>query len=98
MRTMADEPRVVAWFVDAPVDPWDEFAAVKLRGRQLCDPHYQAGQRAARLHEAAALIADPAFDFDETWDAGLAAGLAEVELDSAANVALVLWKVERGID
>jgi hypothetical protein len=56
------------------------------------------GIRAARLDEAAALICDPAFGVDETWAAGLAAGLGEAELDSAANVAFLLWKVEHGFD
>jgi hypothetical protein len=54
--------------------------------------------RAARLEEAAGLLCDEAFDLDETWDAGLAAGLADAELDSAAHVAFMLWKVERGLD
>jgi len=94
---MADKPKVVAWFVDAPVDPWDEFAAVKLRGRQLCDPRYQAGQRAARLEEAVGLFADDAFDPEETWDAGLAAGLTEDDLDAAGNVAVALWRAEHGL-
>jgi hypothetical protein len=43
-------------------------------------------------------LCDEAFDLDETWDAGLAAGLADAELDSAAHVAFMLWKVERGLD
>jgi hypothetical protein len=54
--------------------------------------------RAARLEEAAGLFADDAFDFEESWAAGEAAGLSEADLDSAANVALVIWLIEHGRD
>jgi hypothetical protein len=38
--------------------------------------------RAARLEEAAELLTDDAFDVEETWDAGLSAGLTDEDLDS----------------
>ena len=76
-----DKPRVVSFWVDDGVTADDPDRVVKLRARQLCDPHYQAGQSAARLEEAAGLFADGAFDVEDTWDAGWAAGLSDAELD-----------------
>ena len=51
-----DEPKVTAFWVDDVVADDDPDRVVKLRARQLCDPHYQAGQRAPRLDEAAAPV------------------------------------------
>jgi hypothetical protein len=93
---MADKPKVIAFWLDAEIADDDPDRAVKLRARQLCDPHYQAGRSAARLEEAAGLFADGAFDPEETWDAGLAAGLTDRDLDAAAYVALVLRETELG--
>jgi hypothetical protein len=93
---MTGNPQVAAWFVDAPIADDDPLRAPKLRARQLCDPHWQAGQRAARLDEAAGLFTDGAFDPEETWDAGLAAGLTDADLDAAAYVGVTLWQVEHG--
>jgi hypothetical protein len=53
-------------------------------------------RRAAVLGRAADLFADRAFDPAETWDAGLAAGLADHDLDAAAYIAVELEKIERG--
>ena len=90
---MTGEPQVAAWFVDVPAPARGEpdvdyFDADRPRKVRL---------RAARLEEAAGLFTDDAFDVEETWDAGLAAGLTDDDLNSAGNVALLLWKVERGI-
>jgi hypothetical protein len=66
--------------------------------------YFEAGRsakvrcRAARLEEAAGLFTDDAFDPEETWDAGLAAGLTELDLDAAAYVGLTLWQVEHRRD
>jgi hypothetical protein len=54
----------------------------------------KVGCRAARLEEAAGLFTDGAFDPEQTWDAGLAAGLTDADLDAAAYVGLTLWQVE----
>lgn len=89
------KPRVVAWFVDAPIADDDPLRVVKLRARQLCDPHYQAGQSAQPLQDAAACFADPCLDPESVWDAGLASGLTDANLDSAAYVAVTLAEVER---
>ncbi len=93
---MSEQPKVIAWFVDDEIAPDDPLAAVKARARQLCDPHYQAARSAARLDEAAALFADPAFDPMETWDAALAAGMTDLDMDAAAYVAVVLRETELG--
>lgn len=93
---MAEQPRVIAFMVDAPIADDDPHRAIKLRARQLCDPHYQAGQSAGRLDEVAALFHDPAFDPLETGEAAVAAGWSEADLDAASYVALVLREVELG--
>jgi hypothetical protein len=82
--------KVLGWMsAPAPGEPdVDYFDADRPRKVRL---------RAARLEEAAGLFTDDAFDVEETWDAGLAAGLTDDDLNSAGNVALLLWKVERGI-
>jgi hypothetical protein len=54
--------------------------------------------RAGTLDQAAALFADNAFDPAQTWDAGLAYGLSDADLDAAAHVAVVLREVELGRD
>jgi hypothetical protein len=107
MVTM-DKPRVVAFWMDgAPVADDDPLAAIKHRAHAISqaaevleEVTRTAGVsvRADRLDEAAGLFADDAFDPEETWDAGLAVGLADEDLDSAANVAVTLWKIERGLD
>lgn len=89
------KPEVRAWFVDDEIDPADRLAAMKHRARELCDPHYMAGQSAAPLQDPAARFADPALDPESVWDAGLAAGLTDAQLDSAAHVAVVLAEVEQ---
>ena len=93
---MTGKPEVAAWFVDEPIADDDPPRAVKERAQQLCDPHYQAGQGADRLEEAAGLFADEAFDPRQTWDAGLAVGLTDADLDAAAYVGMTLWQVEHG--
>jgi hypothetical protein len=93
---MAEQPRVVAFFLDDVVAEDDPLRVVKLRARQLCNPHYQAGQRAARLTDAVDLFADPAFDPYETGVAAKAAGLSDSDLDAATYVALVLRETELG--
>ena len=76
----------------APLDPdepdVDYFAADRPRKVRL---------HAARLEEVTGLFIDDAFDPEETWDAGLAAGLTDADLESAGNVAVLLWQVERGL-
>jgi hypothetical protein len=52
-------------------------------------------RRAAILGEAADLMANEAFGLDETWDAGLAAGLTDADLDAVGHVVLLLEQVER---
>jgi hypothetical protein len=52
--------------------------------------------RAARLEEAAGLFMADGFDPEQTWDAGLAAGLTDADLDAAAYVGMTLWQVEHG--
>lgn len=93
---MVDKPKVVAFMVDDEIAADDPYRAVKLRARQLCDPHYRAASNAGRLVEAAGLFADGAFDPESTWDAGRAAGLSDADLDAAAYVALVLRETELG--
>jgi hypothetical protein len=56
----------------------------------------KVGLRAARLEEAVALFSDDAFDPETVWDTGLASGLTDEDLDAAANVAVLLWRVEHG--
>ena len=55
-------------------------------------------RRGAVIGQAADLFADRAFDPAETWDAGLAAGLADPDLDAAAYIAVELEKIERGLE
>ena len=43
------------------------------------------------------LFADSAFDPEETWDAALAAGMSDADLDAAAYVAVTLREVEHGL-
>jgi hypothetical protein len=93
---MTGKPQVAAWFVDVPIADDDPLREVKERARQLCDPHYQAGQRAGWLDEAAGLFMADGFDPEQTWDAGLAAGLTDADLDAAAYVGMTLWQVEHG--
>jgi hypothetical protein len=93
-----DKPVVVAWFVDEPIESWDELAEVKLRARQLCDPHYQAAQSASRLDQAAALFGMDGVDPEQTWDAAKAHGLTDADLDAAAHVAVTLRKLELDLE
>jgi thioredoxin-like negative regulator of GroEL len=53
-----------------------------------------AGLRADAIDQAAALF-DEAFTTDEIRDMWRASGLSGDDLDSASNVALVLWQVEQ---
>jgi hypothetical protein len=104
MVTVDEKPRAVAfWMTDAPVDDDDPLRAVKLRARDLVtasevldqvSARADASARASRLAEAVELLADEVFDVAETWDAGLAAGLSEADLDAAGNVAYLLWQIE----
>ncbi|SRR6266699_17301 len=100
-----DKPKVIAWMADAPVADDDPDREVKLRARALSDAaevlgevarRAEAGERARCVGEAADLFADAAFDPEQTWDAGLAAGLTDYDLDAASYVALELENVERG--
>ncbi len=97
---MADRPQVIAFMVGAPIADDDPQRAIKLRAREIAAESDQREVRAAaaRLEEAAGLFTDDAFDPEETWDAGLAAGLTDADLDAAAYVGLTLWKVEHGRD
>lgn len=58
----------------------------------------KVGRRAVVLDQAAALFADSAFDPSETWDAALAYGLTDADLDAAAYVAWVLRKLELDLE
>jgi hypothetical protein len=101
-----DKPRVVAWWIDGePIADDDPLAAVKRRAAahvqaaEVLDEATRTGHvsaQADRLAGAAGLLMNESFDLDATWDAGLAAGLSELELDSAGNVALILARIERG--
>jgi hypothetical protein len=106
MVTM-DEPRVVAWFVNEPIDPADPLAAVKhlavaidqaaeVLAEVTQTAHVEA--RADAIDQAADLMMDDAFSPDETWEACEASGLPPGEIDSAGNVALTLWQIEHGDD
>ncbi len=88
------KPEVHAWFVDGEIAADDPLAAVKARARQLCDPHYQAGQLAARLYPAADAFGCDALDPETVWDSALAAGMTDADLDAAAYVALTLRCIE----
>jgi hypothetical protein len=55
-------------------------------------------RRAAAIGQAADLFADENFDPAETWDAGLAFGLTDHDLDAAAYLAVELEKIERGLE
>jgi hypothetical protein len=102
--TMDEKPRVAAWWMDGPVTDDDPLAAVKRRAHA----HLEASEvlagvtrsvevtvQADRLAGAAELLMDEAFDLGATWEAGLAAGLSELDLDAAGNVALILARIER---
>lgn len=89
---MVDKPEIAAWFVDAEIAEDDPLAAVKRRARQLCDPHYQAGQSAARLAPLVDALAVKSLDPMGLCDAS---GLDEPALDAATYVALTLEQVER---
>ena len=52
-------------------------------------------RRADAIDPAAALAADEAFTTDEVREMWQASGLSQDELDSAANVAFELWKIEQ---
>lgn len=100
---MDGKPKVIAWMMDAPVADDDPYRAVKLRARDIgaaaevldqVTRKAEAGARAARLDEAAALLTERAFDPMETWDAARAAGLSEPDLDAAAHVAVTLRQIE----
>jgi hypothetical protein len=54
--------------------------------------------QADAIDEAAGLLMDEAFDPESTWDACEASGMPSGAIDSAGNVALALWQVERGRD
>jgi hypothetical protein len=100
-----DKPRVVAWWMDGePIADDDPWAAVKHRAHaisqaaEVLDEVARTGHvsvQADRLAEAAELLMDEAFDPGDTWDAGLAAGLSDLDLDAAGNVALILARIER---
>jgi hypothetical protein len=90
-----DKPKAVAWFVDGEISGDDPMAAVKLRARQLCDPHYQAARRADRIGPAADVAADEAFTVDEVREMWRRSGLSGDDLDAAAHVAWELWQVEQ---
>jgi hypothetical protein len=55
-------------------------------------------RRADIIGQAADLMANEAFSLEETWDAGLAAGLSEADLDAAGSVVLMLEKIEYRYD
>src|SRR5690242_6326336 len=103
MVTM-DKPRVAAFWMDgAPVADDDPLAAIKHRAHAISQAAEVLEEitrtagvsvRADRLEEAAGLFGDDAFDPGEVWTAGRQVGLADEDLDSAANVAVVLWQVE----
>jgi hypothetical protein len=104
MVTM-DKPKVVAWFVDAPVAEDDPHRAVKLRAgdidqaAEVLEEATRAGEvsaRADQLEEATALFSDSAFDPGQVWDAALQVGLSDADLDAAAHVAVVLRETELG--
>jgi hypothetical protein len=50
--------------------------------------------RAGVIGQAADMFHDHAFDPAETWDAGLAYGLSDRQLDAAAYVAVTLEEIE----
>jgi hypothetical protein len=54
--------------------------------------------RADQLAEVSALFGEECMDPEQVWDAGLAAGLTDFDLDAAAHIALVLQRVEYRLD
>jgi hypothetical protein len=95
---MTERPQVIAFMVDAPIADDDPHRAIKLRAREIAaeSDRREVRAAAARLEEAAGLFMADGFDPEQTWDAGLAAGLTDADLDAAAYVGLTLWQVERG--
>jgi hypothetical protein len=91
----AGKYQVHAWMVDAPIEPDDPLAPYKRRAQQLTNPHYMAGERAARLEEVVGLFADEAFDPGTVWDTARAAGLTDFDLDAASYIVVELEQIER---
>jgi hypothetical protein len=101
---MDDKPRVVAFWMDgAPIADDDPLAAVKRRvhaigqAAEVLEEVARSAQvtaRADRLTEATELLMNESFDLGATWDAALAAGLSDLDLDAAGNVALILARLE----
>lgn len=52
-------------------------------------------RRADAIDQAADALMTESLDLDASWDAGLDAGLSELDLDAAGNVALVLAEIEQ---
>ena len=102
-----DKPEVAAWWVNAPIDPDDPLAAVKHRAVAIDQASEvlaevaetaQVEARADAIDQAADLIMDDAFSPDESWEACEASGMPPGMIDSAGNVALVLWQIEHDDD
>lgn len=97
-----DKPQVIAFFLDAPVDPADPLAHVKQRARDIDAAAEVIGQvarkagveaRADVIDPAAALFADPAFDLEKTYDVAEAA-MPGADVNAASYIGLVLREVE----
>ena len=100
---MSEEPKAVAWWADAPIDPADPLAAVKWRARDLDAAAEVLGQaarsgrvaaRADRIGPVAALVTDEAFTAGEVKEMWQRSGLSDDDLDAAMNAAEVLWTIE----
>jgi hypothetical protein len=99
MVAMAEKWQVVAWMQDAAIADDDPYRAIKLRARELaadCDRRVVEAA-AGRVAEFVSLLGNDSFDPAATWDAAVAAGLREAELDSGGNVAVVLGEIEAGL-
>jgi hypothetical protein len=91
------------WMTDAPIDPADPLAPVKLRARDLVAAAevldlvaqtVDLDVKADAIDQAADLFGTPGFDPVETYDACEAAGMTVGQTDSAANVAVTLREIE----
>jgi len=102
MAAMSDKPRVIAWMQDAPIDPDDPYAAIKLRARAISDAaeiigqvarKVEAGTRAAAIGGVVEALAVESLDIADLLDAS---GLSEPERDAACYLALSLKLIELG--
>jgi hypothetical protein len=102
-----DKPRVVAFFLDAPIDPADPLAHVRQRARDIdaaqeetgaAERHGHAAARADKLAEVGGLMTDLCLTHGEVLEIMDRSGLGDDDLDAAAYVAILLRQIERGAE